>query len=231
MMRSFSKGRSVRFCRKQIELAIDLKRVRADNFCVDVTGDIGRQLGFAGCSWASDKERALHPITPGRFLFLAGRLNDLGEAARVKAGPADEGAVDVRLAHEFARVLWFDAAAVLNTDSFGCRVVSHIVQSVTYKSVRFLRLLWRSVAPGANRPDRLVGDHCFLQFLWAQTGETAAQLDCQYFFNVAFVALFERFADANDRTECRRKRCAHLPIHDFIGLAEEGAAFAVPKHD
>src|SRR5207249_11377704 len=90
MMRSFSKGRSVRFCRKQIEPAIDLKRVRADNFCVDVTGDIGRQFGFAGCSWASDKERALHPITPSRLLFLAGRLNDLGEAARVKAGPADE---------------------------------------------------------------------------------------------------------------------------------------------
>src|SRR5205823_8680454 len=231
MMRSFSKGRSVRFCRKQIEPAIDLKRVRADNFCVDVTGDIGRQFGFAGCSWASDKERALHPITPGRFLFLAGRLNDLGEAARVKAGPADEGAVDVRLAYEFARVLWFDAAAVLNTHTLGGRIVSHFAQSVTYKSMGFLRLLWRSVAPGANRPDRLVRDHCFLQFLWAQTSETAAQLDCQYFFNVSFVALLESFADANNRTQCCVVRCADFPIDDFIGLAKQGAAFAVPKHD
>src|SRR6266498_1673158 len=219
MMRSFSKGRSVRFCRKQIEPAIDLKCVCADNFCVDVTGDIGRQLGFAGCSWASDKERALHPITPSRFLFLAGRLNDLGEAAWVEAGPADEGAVDVRLAHEFARVLWFNAAAVLNADSLSRSVVSHFVQSVTYKSARFLRLLWRSVAPGANRPDRLVGDHCFLQFLWIQTSETAAQLDCQYFFNVAFVALLESFSDANNRTQCRRMRGAHFSIHDFVGLA------------
>src|SRR5437867_5355473 len=136
MMRSFSKGRSVRFCRKQIEPAIDLKRVRADNFCVDVTGDIGRQFGFAGCSWASDKERALHPITPSRLLFLAGRLNDLGEAARVKAGPAAEGTVDVRLAQRFARVAGFDAAAVLNTPTPGGRVASHSPQSAPSKSVR-----------------------------------------------------------------------------------------------
>src|SRR5439155_18462119 len=114
MMRSLGERGSIWFCCEQIQAAIKLKRVRADNFCVDVTGDIGRQFGFAGCSWASDKERALHPITPSRFLFLAGRLNDLGEAAWVKAGPADERAVDVRLAHELARVLWFDAAAVLN---------------------------------------------------------------------------------------------------------------------
>src|SRR5439155_14772614 len=214
MMRSFCKCCGLRFCRQEIKSTVNLKCVRADNFRANFACDVSREFRFPRCRWASDKERALHPITPGRFLFLAGRLNDLGEAARVKAGPADEGAVDVRLAYEFARVLWFDAAAVLNTHTLGGRVVSHFAQSVTYKSMGFLRLLWRSVAPGANRPDRLVRDHCFLQFLWAQTSETAAQLDCQYFFNVSFVALLESFADANNTTQCCVVRCAVFLIDD-----------------
>jgi hypothetical protein len=56
-------------------------------------------------------------------------------------------------------------------------------------------------------------------------------LDCQYFFNVAFVALLERFADANNRTQCCVVRGADFAIDDFIGLAKQGAAFAVPEHD
>ena len=71
----------------------------------------------------------------------------------------------------------------------------------------------------------------FLQFLWTQTGETAAQLDRQNFFHVAFVALIERFSDANDRTQFRLVRRAHFAIDDFVGLAEQRAAFAVAEHD
>src|ERR1043166_1355014 len=99
MMRSFSKSRGARFCRKQIEPAIDLKRVDTDNLCVNVTRDISGQFGFAGCSWAHDKERVPHPITPSLFLLLARCLDDLCETARVEAGAADEGTVDVQLAH------------------------------------------------------------------------------------------------------------------------------------
>ena len=46
------------------------------------------------------------------MLLFARGFDDLGEAARVEAGAADEGAVDVGLAHEFAGVLRFHAAAV-----------------------------------------------------------------------------------------------------------------------
>jgi len=35
----------------------------------------------------------------GRVLFVARGLDDLCEAARIQAGPADEGAIDVGLAH------------------------------------------------------------------------------------------------------------------------------------
>ena len=83
---------------------------------------------------------------PGaRNLLIARGLDDLGEAARVEAGAADEGAVDVWLAHEFAGILRFHAAAVLNPDSLGCGLIGHFAQNVANERVRFLRLLlvWR----------------------------------------------------------------------------------------
>ena|SRR6266516_5462167 len=99
MMRSFCKGRSVRFCRQEIETAVNLKGVGTDNFGFYLAREIGRQLGFACCSWADDKKRAPHPVKPSCVLLIARGLDDLGEAPRIQAGPADEGAIDVGLAH------------------------------------------------------------------------------------------------------------------------------------
>src|SRR6266516_930101 len=132
------------------------------------------------------------------LLSFARGFDDLGEAARIQAGTADEGAVDVRLAHEFACVLWFHAAAILNAHPLGRGLVSHLAQGVANKSVRFLRLSWRGVASRADGPDRLVRDHCFLQFLRRQSGETPAQLDCQDFLNVSSITLLERFSNASN---------------------------------
>src|SRR5882724_6926158 len=154
-------------------------------------------------------------------LFVACSLHDLGEAARVETSPADEGTVNVGLAHEFAGILRFHAPAVLNPNPFGCRIVGHFLQDVTNERVRFLRLSWCGIATGADRPHRFVRDHSFLKFLWSQTSETPTQLDCQYLFNVAFVALLERFSDANNRTQCRLMRCTRLAIDDFVGLTKQ----------
>ena len=89
----------------------------------------------------------------------------------------------------------------------------------------------RGVAPGADRPHWFVSDDCFLQFLRRQTGQTAAQLEREYFFHVAFVTLLERFSDANNRSQLRLVRRAHLAIDHFVRLAEQRAAFAVAEHD
>jgi len=43
-------------------------------------------------------------------------LTDAGEAVGFEAGAADEGAVDVGLAHEFEDRGWFDRAAVLDAN-------------------------------------------------------------------------------------------------------------------
>src|ERR1051326_1495580 len=95
----------------------------------------------------------------------------------------------------------------------------------------FLRLLWCRIATGANRPHRFVRDHCFLQFLWRETGEAAAQLKRQNFFNVSCVALLEGFANANNRPQRCLMRGAYFAVHSFVSFAKQSAAFAVPKHD
>ena len=125
----------------------------------------------------------------------------------------------------------FTLPPVLNPDSIGCSVVGHFAQCVSNERVRFLCLCGGCIAPGADGPYRLVRDHCFLQFLWTQTGETAAQLNRQYFFHIASVALFECFSNANDGTQLCLERRAHLAIDHFVSLAKQRAAFAVPEHD
>ena len=97
-----------------------------------------------------------------RALSVARRFDDLGEAARVKAGAADERAVNVGLTHEFASIFRFHAAAVLDPHSLGCGLIGHFAEDVSNERMRFLCLLGRCVAAGTDRPYRLVSDHGFL---------------------------------------------------------------------
>src|SRR4029079_18180362 len=158
-----------------------------------------------------------HSVRP---LFLSRGFDDLGETARVETGTTDEGAVNVGLAHEFAGILRFYTAAVLNPYAVSGFVISHFAQGMPNERVRFLCLLGGCVPPCAARPNRFVRDHAFLHFFRLETSDTASQLHRQYFFHVAFVALIECFADANDWTQFRFVRGAHFAIYHFIGLAE-----------
>src|SRR5947207_10331889 len=81
-----------------------------------------------------------------RVLLVARGLDDLNEAPRVETGAADQGTVDIRLAHQFLRVLWFHTAAVLNAHSFGRHLISHFVQGVADEGVGLLRLSGRRIA-------------------------------------------------------------------------------------
>ena len=62
MMRSLGERGSIWFCCEQIQAAINLKRVRANNLGTDFARGVGSQLRLAGRSWADDKEGAPHPI-------------------------------------------------------------------------------------------------------------------------------------------------------------------------
>jgi len=101
------------------------------------------------------------------LLLLARPLHDLRKTARIEARAAHERAIDVWLRHKRARVIRLYAAAVLNADFFGGRFIGNFTEHPADEGMRLLRLLGRSGLAGADRLDRLVGDHRFLQFLRA----------------------------------------------------------------
>src|SRR5262249_55664777 len=152
-----------------------------------------------------------------KLLFVAGGFDDLGEAAGIEAGATNECTVDVRLGHQIARVVRFHAAAVLNPNLVGRRFVGHFAQRMTNERVRFLRLLRGRVTPGSDRPDRFVGDYRFVKFFFAQILQAPPELDRQYLFDTAFLALLQSFADANNRAQGRFVRGADFAVHDFVG--------------
>src|SRR5947207_3893131 len=95
MMRSLGERGSIWFCCEQIQAAINLKRVRADNLGTDFARDLGSQLRLPGRSWADDKERLPHLFRPtgpadslrrerGDDLFearIAARFTEKGQCA------------------------------------------------------------------------------------------------------------------------------------------------------
>jgi len=60
MMPYFREQARAWFCRKYIQAAIDLERVRAHNFAVAFFGHVCSQLRFSGRRWPDDKENTLH---------------------------------------------------------------------------------------------------------------------------------------------------------------------------
>src|SRR5258706_8411694 len=81
-------------------------------------------------------------------LFRSCSLQDRQKIRRHQRGAADQAAIDVGHRKNRRRVLRLDAAAVKNR-----RVLPH---ALAQERVHCLRLLGRRIAPGANRPDRLL---------------------------------------------------------------------------
>ena len=104
-------------------------------------------------------------VAPCRGFRLGGWENlanhagpdDLGEAARVEAGPADQGAVDVRLGQEIGRVGRLDAAAVLDAHLVRGRGVAELGQDLADMGVGVLLLLGAGGLAGAEGPSGGVG--------------------------------------------------------------------------
>src|SRR5437870_2104937 len=92
-----------------------------------------------------------------RFLFLL-EMDDPGECRGVEARAAHECAVDVGLRHQVVDVLGLDRAAVLDPDRVAGGAEPR-TEPLAHEPVHLLRGLGRGGAAGADRPNRLVGDH------------------------------------------------------------------------
>src|SRR5262249_60841023 len=90
---------------------------------------------------------------------LRRQFDDGQDQVRIQAGPADEGAVHVRLRQERRDIFRLHAAAVLNRKRPGRFLAKLFRRQLAKEDMRFLGLLRGGVVPGADGPDRLVGYH------------------------------------------------------------------------
>ena len=96
----------------------------------------------------------------GRLSYGFGRRDDGGKRVGVERGAADQRAVDVRLGQQRARVVGFDAAAVEDAQPVGQRAALQRGRpAARIARVHLLRVRRARRPAGADRPDRLVGDH------------------------------------------------------------------------
>src|SRR5205807_1258499 len=121
------------------------------------------------------------------------------------------------------------AAAVL--DAKRADLALHAADRLTDQPADLVRVRRLRVAPGADRPDRLVRNDDFLQLIGRQSGERAAHLLLDERLRFARVTLLERLTHAHDRRHPTGEDSLGLLVDDLVGLAEVLAAFGVAGDD
>src|SRR5215208_467374 len=125
------------------------------------------------------------------------RPRDPQEIRRDEAGAADKRPVDVLNREQLLGVRWLDRAAVEDADACRFGLADDPAQLVAYEGVHLGNVCRRRGQPGADCPNRLVGDH--------ETGRArrlrnrAAQLPADDGERLTRLALALRLADADDR--------------------------------
>ena len=113
----------------------------------------------------------------------------------------------------------------------GNRLIEHRRKLFADEHVRVLRLVGRGVLPGADGPDRFVGNNGFLHLADRQSGQTLAQLRPHHQFRPARFALRQCFAHANDRLERSGVRGQRLLRDQLVSLLLILTPFRVAEND
>jgi peptidoglycan hydrolase-like protein with peptidoglycan-binding domain len=95
--------------------------------------------------------------------------------------------------------------------------------------VGVLSLFRCGVATGANGPDGFVGNHDVEHLLGGNASEAATELGSEDFGFATGIALFECFADTNDRLEAASEGGENFFVNQRIGLAKNLAALAMAE--
>src|SRR5580765_2467828 len=141
------------------------------------------------------------------------------EVAGVEAGAADQRAVDVGLGHQLRRVVGLDRAAVEDADRVS-RAPAY-AKGVADEGAGLLRLLGRRGAAGADRPDRLVGDHGARDRAAIDAGQVRLKLLLEHCIGLPGIACILALADAEDWLQAGGQRRRNLARQRLVGLAEE----------
>ena len=120
----------------------------------------------------------------------------------------------------------FHRAAVLDPD-VRVRRTEPVAQPLADHRVDFLGEFGRGGLAGADRPDRLVGDHDVRRAVHRHEREALLDLRADDRKRLAGLALLVGFAAADDRSNAGVEQRFGLPGHECVVFTEECAALAV----
>jgi len=148
-------------------------------------------------------------------------FNDFVKAFGLHGGAADEAAIDIGLAKEFAGVVGFDGAAVEDSDKIRCFGVGDLCDFGANHGANTFG--FRSVAglSGADCPNRFVGDDEAVKLGGVNILEGTLELGGDDFISFASFALGEGFADAKDGCYSLEEEGFELEVNGFVGFGEE----------
>ena len=129
------------------------------------------------------------------------------------------------------RIAGLHRAAVLDADGLGSLGADELRERRADESVDFLRLVGRSRAASADRPDGLVRDDKLRAVGGRDVLEADVHLADDDFLELAGVSLLKRLADAYDGRETGGNRGPGTQIDRLVRLAEILTALAVADDD
>lgn len=147
---------------------------------------------------------------------------------RDEARAAHQRPVDVLDRHQLTGVAGLDRAAVEDAD-LGALGAGHLVEHLAQRRVDLGDLLRGRGAAGADRPDRLVGDHRVLG--GGALRDADGELRADDVERAALLALLHGLADADDAAETRAAGTQSLGVDAVVGLVMVGAPLGMADDD
>ena len=193
------------------------------------TGVSASEIALPGPSGARPQPSRITRATAGTIIRARPRsilANEAGSRLRT----ADERAVDVRQRQQLGRVVGLQRAAVEDPHGLAGLLVA-VLDERAHERDRVLRLLGRGDEPGADRPDRLVGDDDLGEPLDGDLLEPLLHLVAELALGVPALALLLGLAHAEDRREIGFERAHDLLLQRLVGLGVQLAALGVSEHD
>src|SRR6185312_14695939 len=159
---------------------------------------------------------------------LGASLRDREEVRGFQAGAADQRAVDVDNRHQFRRVRRLDGTAIEDPHP-GPLPLEARHEGIPDKAMNLLDILSSRRQSGADRPDRLIGDHQIGRR--RAVGQRSPELAAADIQRLAAVALMPGLADADDGDTARAPNRFRLLPHQRVAFAMIGAPLGMSDDD
>ena len=150
-------------------------------------------------------------------------MDNAPERTHIQARTAHQHPVNVGLGHQAVHIVRFNRSSIHYSDAVGNCFVPQGRTPLSNESMHFLSLFRSSRPPGANGPDRFIGNGELAGLVGRETLQSLFQLGANNGKGPAPFAFFEYFADTEDRQEATPEGTGKFLLNELVGFPERAA--------